>query len=135
MNESQQEKLLLSFLNLQFKKNLSAVTKAESQVGIEKVTTSSFKEKTENLKIAHLFLNSTVDFEHEISYIFLDTSIDLIVKKDAPNRDSAIYQGLSKIDSDISSTLAIRLNSSNEMISNLPSRVLKKYPDDLKMLF
>jgi hypothetical protein len=131
MNELQKEELLQTFLKLQFKKNLNEVTKAESQVVIEKITTPNFKEKTENLKVAYLFLNSTVDFEHDLSYIFLEASIDGIVKKDAPNRDTAIYQNLSKIDSDISSTLALRLNASNEMIFNLPSRVVKKYPDEI----
>jgi hypothetical protein len=131
MNESQKEELLQTFLKQQFKKNLNDVTKAESQVVIEKITTPNFKEKTENLKVAHLLLNSTVDFEHDLSYIFLEASIDGIVKKDAPNRDTAIYQNLSKIDSDISSTLALRLNASNEMIFNLPSRIVKKYPDEI----
>ncbi len=131
MNESQKEELLLTFFKLQFKKNLSSVTKAESQVLIEKITTPNFKEKTDNLKVAFLFLNSILDFEHEVSYIFPDSSIDGIVKKDAPNRDTVIYQSLSKIDSDISSTLAIKLNTSNDMIFNLPSRILKKYPDEI----
>ena len=131
MNESQKEELLQTFLKLQFKKNLSSVTKAESPVLIEKITTPNFKEKTENLKVAFLFLNSILDFEHEVSYIFPDSSIDGIVKKDAPSRDTVIYQSLSKIDSDISSTLAIKLNTSNDMIFNLPSRILKKYPDEI----
>ena len=131
MNESQKEELLQTFLKLQFKKNLSSVTKAESPVLIEKITTPNFKEKTENLKVAFLFLNSILDFEHEVSYIFPDSSIDGIVKKDAPNRETVIYQSLTKIDSDISSTLAIKLNTSNDMIFNLPSRILKKYPDEI----
>lgn len=136
MNESQKEEVLLNFLKLQFKKNLSSVTKSEAQVVIEKITTPIFKEKTENLKTAFLLLNSILDLDHEVSYIYPDSSADIIVKKDAPTRDSLIFQNLSKIDSDISTTLAARFknpqeNSLNDLILNYSSKTLKKYPDEI----
>ena len=131
MDEPQRNDLFIQIFKSLFSRNLKKVLNAEPKVSIQKITTKEFKEKLEATASGFAFLCSLTEIDHEVSYFFSESSVDVLVKKGTPEREVALYNVLSEIDLDVSLLLSGKPKTpdADEIIFYQPSRILKKYPE------
>jgi hypothetical protein len=133
MDESQRNDLFLQILKSLFSRNLKKVLNAEPKVGIQKITTKEFKEKLDSTSSGFAYLCSLTEIDHEVSYFFSESSVDLLVKKGTPEKEVALSNAFSEIDLEVSLLLSGKPKTpeSDEIIYYQPSRILKKYPEQI----
>ncbi len=133
MDESPKIDLFQSFLKNQFSKNVKSVFKTDSPLSLQKLTTGEFKDKLETIPSGFLFLVSLWEADHEVSYLFPDSTVDLVVKKGSPDREDAFTKKCLELDLNVSNHLSAKSKSPNskEITYVQPTYCTKKYPDQI----